>query len=81
MRFPCSTGEAARLIGATEPHIAETIRRGKVAPEPPVLAGRRLWGPDHLLQAADALDLLTDELRAQLEAAVDGDGEEEPCPA
>ena len=76
MKFPCSTGEAARLIGTTEPHIAETIRRGKVSPEPPVLAGRRLWGPDHLGQAADALGLLTEVLRVRLEAAANNEQEE-----
>lgn len=66
IRFPVSTGEAARFLATTEPILAETVRRGKVRPEPPIVAGRRLWGPEHLIQAARALDLLTDELREAL---------------
>jgi hypothetical protein len=46
--------------------LAETVRRGHVTPPPPILAGRRLWSLEHLLQAAEALDLLTDDLRATL---------------
>ena len=65
-RFPIATGSAAELIGATEPRLAETVRRGHVAPPPPILAGRRLWSREHLLQAAEALDLLTEELKAVL---------------
>ena len=67
MEFPISTGHAAQLLGTTEPQLAETVRRGKVRPEPPVFAGRRLWGLDHLRQAADALGIPTEDLRAKLE--------------
>jgi hypothetical protein len=67
--FPASTGQAARFLKTTEPRLAETVRRRKVAPEPPIIAGRRLWGPDHLLQAAEALGVLTDRLREKLETA------------
>jgi hypothetical protein len=66
MPFPFSTGQAARLILATEPQLNDLIRRGKIRPDPPIIAGRRLWHRDHLLQAAQALGMLTDELRAQL---------------
>lgn len=66
IRFPLSTGQAARVIKSTEPDLAETVRRGHVKPEPPILAGRRLWHRNQLLQAAEALGLLTDELRAEL---------------
>lgn len=66
MQFPTSTGQAARAIGTTEPRLAETVRRGKVQPEPILLAGRRLWEKHHLLQAAEALGLLTPELRVRL---------------
>ena len=66
MKFPISTGQAARLINTTEPRLAETVRRGKVQPEPPILAGRRLWDLVHLLQAAENLGVLTDELRRRL---------------
>ena len=67
MPFPLSTGQAAELLEVTEPQLAETVRRGRVRPPPPVLAGRRLWEPEHLLQAAEALGVLTDELRIALE--------------
>ncbi len=66
MRFPCSTGEGARLLGTTEPLLAETVRRGKVKPEPEVIAGRRLWKPGQLLQAAEALGLATEAVRGVL---------------
>lgn len=61
-----TTGAAAKALGTTEPRLADTVRRGHVTPPPPILAGRRLWSLKHLLQAADALDLPTDELRQQL---------------
>ena len=70
MDFPRSTGEAARLLHCTEPQLAETVRRGHVVPEPPILAGRRLWSLEHLVQAADALGVLDDKLRARLSEEV-----------
>lgn len=70
MRFPLSTGQAARILGVTEPQLAETVRRGQVNPEPLLLAGRRLWEPRHLLQAAERIGVLDPELRKQLEAEV-----------
>jgi hypothetical protein len=66
MAFPCSTGEGARIIGTTEPLLAETVRRGKVKPEPRIVAGRRLWTPDQLLDAAKVLGLLTKELEMEI---------------
>ena len=66
MKFPIATGPAARLLGTTEPKLAETVRRGKVNPEPAILAGRRLWERAQLLQAAQALGVLTDDLRRSL---------------
>ena len=68
MNFPITTGRAAALLEVTEPSLGEIVRRGRVSPAPPVLAGRRLWEADHLLQAAEALDLLTDEVRQRIEA-------------
>ncbi len=68
--FPITTGTAAELLGTTEPRLAETVRRGHVTPPPPVRAGRRLWSAEHLLQAAEALNLLTDDLRAQIASEV-----------
>lgn len=67
---PLATGAVARLLNTTEPRVAETVRRGKVRPEPTVVAGRRLWTRDQVIQAAEALGLLTDHLRAKLAAEV-----------
>jgi hypothetical protein len=70
MNFPLFTGDAARAINTTEPRLAETVRRGRVDPAPPVLAGRRLWSAQQLLQAAEVLGILTDELKKSLEQEV-----------
>jgi hypothetical protein len=67
VRYPLTTGGAAQILGVIEPQLSETVRRGKVRPEPIVIAGRRQWCAEHLCQAADALDILTDELRARIE--------------
>ena len=64
--FPTTSGVAADLIGTTEPKLSETVRRGHVEPPPPIMAGRRLWSRHHLLQAAAALDLLTNDLEQLL---------------
>ncbi len=66
MRVPCSTGEAARFLGTTEPRLAETVRRGRVKPPPAIVAGRRLWLPAQLAQAASLLGLLTNQLAERL---------------
>ena len=66
LNTPLTTGAVARLLNTTEPRVAETVRRGHVEPPPPVVAGRRLWSREHLLQAAEALGLLTDALRSEL---------------
>lgn len=66
MRFPRSTGQAAALVRTTEPKLAEEVRRGRIQPAPHVFAGRRLWHAEHILQAAENLGLLTDELRTAL---------------
>ncbi len=66
MRFPTSTGEAARLVGATEPRLNNLIRKGKIQPAPGFFAGRRQWEQTHILQAAEHLGLLTDDLRRRL---------------
>lgn len=71
MKFPISTGQAAELLDTTEPKLAEEVRRRRVAPAPAIFAGRRLWMPEHLLQAAENLGLLTDELREKLSQEVE----------
>jgi len=63
---PFTTGAVARLLSTTEPRVAETVRRGRINPEPVIVAGRRLWTTDQIRQAAEALGLLTDALRAEL---------------
>jgi hypothetical protein len=65
-----STGQAAEFLGTTEPKLSEEVRHGRVTPPPVIFAGRRLWGREHLLQAADNLGLLTDELRGRLSQEV-----------
>lgn len=75
MKFPISTGQAAQYLRVTEPKLAETVRRGYVRPAPPIFAGRRLWHPEHLIQAARHLDILTPDLEAHL--ASPGTGERE----
>jgi len=55
MKHPRSTGQAAQFLNSTEPQLAELVRSGKIHPAPEVLAGRRLWEPEHILQAAEAL--------------------------
>lgn len=67
MRYPLSTGDAAQLLGTTEPKLAEAVRRGRVSPLPPVRAGRRLWSRVHLLQAARFLGVDTATVEAELE--------------
>lgn len=67
MQHFISTGRSAQILGVIEPQLSETVRRGKVDPPPPVIAGRRLWCREHLIQAAEALGILTDDLRARIE--------------
>jgi len=71
MQYPASTGQVARVLGVTEPQLAETVRRGKVDP-PPVIAGRRLWSPAHILQAAEALGCSPPSMLSGDAAAPDG---------
>ena len=52
-----STGQAAKILRTTEPRLAETVRRGKVTPEPIIVAGRRLWRLDQVRQAGIAIKL------------------------
>lgn len=66
LHFPLSTGQVAQLVRTTEPKLAEEVRRGRVTPPPVVRAGRRLWQPEQVRQAAARLGLLTDELRDSL---------------
>lgn len=58
-----TTGAVARLLHSTEPRVAETVRRGRINPEPVIMSGRRLWSPDQVRQAADALGLPQPDLQ------------------
>jgi hypothetical protein len=69
MQFPLTTGSAAQVLGTTERRLAETVRRGHVSPPPTILAGRRLWTLDQVLQAAEALGILDDNSQARIEHA------------
>jgi hypothetical protein len=50
-----STGEAARLLRVVEPTLSGLIRRGRIVPPPPIVAGRRAWSVEHVHCAARAL--------------------------
>ena len=60
---PLTTGAVARLLHTTEPRVAETVRRGRIYPAPVIVAGRRLWSNDQVMQAAEALGLPRPTLR------------------
>ncbi len=61
-----TTGLTARGLGITEPRLNDLVRRGIINPPPRVVAGRRLWKPCQVRQAAEYLGVLTDELDQQL---------------
>ena len=67
MHWPTSTGCVASRLAVSEPRLNDLVRRGKITPAPLVVAGRRLWNPEHVLQAAKYLGALDDDLRAELE--------------
>jgi hypothetical protein len=70
--FPAPTGYVAELLGVLEPRLNGLVRRGKIDPRPPVVAGRRLWSLAHVCQAARHLGLLDDELEQKLREEVAG---------
>ncbi|MCB9833041.1 MAG: hypothetical protein H6807_11270 [Planctomycetes bacterium] len=55
MQFLLSTGQVAHDLGIPEPRLNDLIRRGKIDPLPPVVAGRRLWSAEHVEAARRAL--------------------------
>lgn len=66
--LPLTTGAVAEALNTTEPKLADTVRRGRVRPAPIIVAGRRLWAHEQVLQAAAALGELTDDLRQRIDA-------------
>lgn len=67
--FPLTSGATAELLGTTEPRLSETVRRGHIKPAPTIVAGRRLWTHEQVLQAAEVLGTLNDELRQRIDTA------------
>lgn len=61
-----TTGHVASLLGVTEPRLSELVRRGHVNPPPIILAGRRLWNTEQLLQAAAMLKVMSAEILDRL---------------
>lgn len=69
MKLPTTTGLVARALDTSEPRLNDLIRRRKIDPPPPIVSGRRVWELEHLLEAAESLGLLTDDLRTMLSLA------------
>ena len=67
MKTPITTGQAAQALSSTEPRLGELVRRGRIHPPPVVIAGRRLWSVDQVLQAAEALGVDPGEVRERLD--------------
>lgn len=70
MQFPLGTGQLARLLNTTEPKLSEAVRRGKINPAPRVIAGRRLWDPAQVRQAATQLGADPEPLLEAIEREV-----------
>ena len=70
MKYPITTGQAARVLGVTEPRLNGLIRKGRLNPEPLVSAGRRQWEQRHLSEAAAALGISADAIQRKLACAV-----------
>jgi hypothetical protein len=60
-----STGQVARRLRTTECRLAELVRRGRLRENPVVVAGRRLWTEEQILDAAALLRLAARDERAQ----------------
>lgn len=67
--FPAPTGQVAGLLGVLEPQLNGLVRRGRVQPRPPVVAGRRLWSWIHVQQAAEALGVSEETVKARIHLA------------
>lgn len=73
MAFPISTGQVAAILGVTEPRLNDLIRRRKIDPAP-VVAGRRSWSAQQILQAAAYLGMVVDDVASALAALGAGEG-------
>ena len=79
MQLPRTTGQAARLLDTTEPRLNDLVRRRKIEPAPPVVSGRRLWGPNHLRQAAASLGIHSPDLERLITETRPVTGRERPA--
>lgn len=75
MLYPFSTGAVSRLLAVTEPQLQDLIRRQKIHPAPPVVAGRRHWHPADIRRAAEALGQDPSTVLPSTEEATEGPGE------
>lgn len=66
--FPLATGAVANFLGVREDRLAY-LSRARLIDRPRVVAGRRLWTPKNVRQAAEALGVLTPGRRNALARA------------
>ena len=65
--FPWFTSSVRDRLGLrNDKRLNDLVRTSRVHPPPPVVAGRRLWARHHVLQAAEALGILTEDLALAL---------------
>jgi hypothetical protein len=77
-----STGQCARLLNISEPTLSEAVRRGRLQSRIPVVAGRRLWDRDAVLEAARLFGCSPAKIEATLGRNADSaDGESERADA
>ena len=76
MKFPASTGQVAVALNVSEPKLNHLLRRGRIRPVPRVVAGRRLWGPEEIAQAAEHFRIPRDQPEERLRALAAVGGEE-----
>jgi hypothetical protein len=66
MIYPISTGQAARILGVTEPFLNRWIRKSRFQQIPEIVTGRRQWRHSHVLRAAEELGLLSDDVEQRI---------------
>lgn len=71
-RRSAASARETLAIGRPRCQLAEAVQRGKIRPEPPVVAGRRLWDSTTIAQAAEHFSISREQLggrRAQAAAS------------
>jgi hypothetical protein len=61
-----SSGQAALVLDTIEPILNQLVRKGRIDPPPPIVAGRRQWSEASILSAARALGLSEECVRLKL---------------